>query len=750
MAQPHDPMAEIRASFFVECDELLEALQDGLLAMEDGTHDDETINTVFRAVHSVKGGAGAFGLTALVAFAHRLETVFDALRAGRVAVSSELLKLFFRAADLLSDQVRAARDGTGEPAGAEAGLATLEAFPGAAGPATGTDAAWPADFVPLGLSLRFDDEATPDAAPSAGGPDAEAAGWTIRFRPTAALYASGNEPLLILRALAALGPVAVECDATALPPLATLGPEDSHLAWTITLRSEADGDEIRDVFDFVADLAEISIEPGIASGAPLPSGTAAADAAEALSATGGSGGARAPAGPADGPARPAGTPQPPPATPPAASRPADEPLATVRVDLERIDRLVNLVGELAINQAMLAQSVTAAGLARDSAVTAGLDSFMMLTRDIQDSVMMIRAQPVKPLFQRMARIVREAALAVGKDVRLRTEGEATEVDKTVIERLADPLTHMIRNAVDHGLESPEARRSAGKPPEGQITLSAAHRAGRVIIDIRDDGAGIDRARVRETAIRNGLAAPDAQLSEAEIDALLFRPGFSTAATVSNLSGRGVGMDVVKRAIQGLGGRITIASERGRGTLFSISLPLTLAVLDGLVVEAAGETLVVPLSAIVETALISAGDIRALGPETGVIHIRGGFVPLYDLGVELGFRAARLPDAGGIVLLAAIEDGSRVGIIVDAIVEQRQVVIKGLQQGYGPVAGIAAATILGDGRIALILDPADLVRDATGRCRGVPATAPARSGARNPRQDAPAPGGTAAALLPLAG
>ena len=406
----------------------------------------------------------------------------------------------------------------------------------------------------------------------------------------------------------------------------------------------------------------------------------------------------------------------PPMTPPtpATGTPAADPGATVRVDLERIDRLVNLVGELVINQAMLAQSVTEAGLPPNSPVMTGLEAFMMLTRDIQDSVMMIRAQPVKPLFQRMARIVRESSSAIGKEVKLRTEGEATEVDKTVIERLADPLTHMIRNAVDHGLEPTETRVAAGKPREGVITLCAQHRSGRVVIEVTDDGGGINRKKVFAKAVEKGLVPADSHLSDSEIDNLLFLPGFSTADQVSALSGRGVGMDVVKSSIQALGGRIAITSEPGKGTCFSISLPLTLAVLDGMVVNVANETLVVPLSSILETATLTSEDIRVLGPETHVIHLRGAFVPLYDLGAELGYRAPKSNYEGGIVLLTAQENGERSALVVDAILEQRQVVIKGLQQSYGHIPGVAAATILGDGQIALILDPADLVDNASGR------------------------------------
>ena len=728
-----DPMAEIRASFFVECEELLESLQDALNIIDEGAHDNETINIVFRAVHSIKGGAGAFGLTALVNFAHRYETVMDEVRSGKMEVTNEATKLFFQAADLLQDHVRTARDGGEEPAGSEEVLSALEALMG--GPkAVEEEAEEVADFVPMGLSLDLDlggdGPDAGDAATAAEGAIDEEPAWRIRLQPHPGLYASGNEAFHILRALQGLGETEVDCDTSALPALADLDPETPALAWTVTLRGDVDEAQIREVFDFVEDVCTIEIErlqaagaapalpglpgipdlPDLPDLASLPAAGPDEDAAPAAALP-----------PQAEPARPTAETAPAPTStpqPPAAAKAAggETASATVRVDLDRIDRLVNLVGELVINQAMLAQSVAEAGLPPNSSVMTGLEAFMMLTRDIQDSVMMIRAQPVKPLFQRMARIVREASAAVDKEVRLKTEGEATEVDKTVIERLADPLTHMIRNAVDHGLETSEKRVAAGKPAEGVITLSAQHRSGRVVIEVKDDGGGINRAKVLEKAVAKGLVPEDAQLSDTEIDNLLFLPGFSTAAEVSNLSGRGVGMDVVKSAITALGGRITITSEAGVGTTFSISLPLTLAVLDGMVVHVAGETLVVPLSAIVETATLMEEDIRSLGPNTNVIHIRGGFVPLYDLGAELGYREPKQSYVGDIVLLTTQEDGSRAALVVDAINEQRQVVIKGLQQSYGHIPGVAAATILGDGQIALILDPPDLVRSASGRTR----------------------------------
>ena len=377
--------------------------------------------------------------------------------------------------------------------------------------------------------------------------------------------------------------------------------------------------------------------------------------------------------------------------------------ATIRVDLERVDRLIDLVGELVINQAMLSQRVMEAGFARASGVAMGLDELEQLTREIQDSVMAIRAQPVKSVFQRMPRLAREVAAMTGKPVRLVTEGEGTEVDKTVIERLADPLTHMIRNAIDHGLESPEKRAAAGKPAEGVVRLTAAHRSGRIVIEVADDGGGINRERVKAIAVERGLIAPEAALSDEEIDNLIFMAGFSTASEVSDISGRGVGMDVVRRSIQALGGRITITSRPGKGSTFTMSLPLTLAVLDGMVVSVQNQTLVAPITAIVETLLPKAGDVHSLGGHARVIAIRDTYVPLIDVGMALGYRTDPLPATQGVALLIEGEGGARAALLVDAIQGQRQVVIKSLEANYRQVPGVAAATILGDGRVALILD-----------------------------------------------
>ncbi|MEO1020013.1 MAG: chemotaxis protein CheA, partial [Pseudomonadota bacterium] len=713
-----DPMEEIRATFFVECEELLEALEAGLMAMSEGEGDMETVNAVFRAVHSIKGGAGAFALDDLVRFAHRFETTLDEVRAERLEPTPDVLRVLLRSADLLADLVRAARDEEpADQAAIDELLNELQAFVGGeTEPAAAEAQEEEVDFQPLTLAIDLGGE----VAAAEPAPENQ---LHIHFRPKPTLYVHGNETTLLFRALAELGELEISCDTTKLPLLDDLDPEGSYLEWTIFLKTEKSEADVHEVFEFVdgdcdlvvktkdnstgqtepeafadvqADIPEAIIVAEMPAEAPINDDVpASSESSPTIS--------NMPA-PSDNEAK-VSSPRP---TKDAAKVDASAPKATVRVDLERVDRLINQVGELVINQAMLAQCVEEAGLPQSSPVATGLDEFKHLTRDIQESVMAIRAQPVKSLFQRMSRIVREAADATGKSVRLITEGEATEVDKTVIERLADPLTHMIRNAVDHGLETPEERVQAGKPAEGVVRLSAAHRSGRVVIIIADDGAGINRERVKGIAIKKNLIPDDAQLSDGEIDNLLFMPGFSTAETISDLSGRGVGMDVVKRAIQSLGGRITITSQPGHGSTFSVSLPLTLAVLDGMVVGVADETVVVPLSSIVETLKPEKSDVHSVCDGANVVFIRDRFVPIVDAGQKLGFRPHLADFRDCVFLLIEMSDGTRSALVVDSIQDQRQVVIKGLEDNYGHISGVAAATILGDGRIALILDADTLV------------------------------------------
>jgi two-component system chemotaxis sensor kinase CheA len=711
-----DAMQAIKETFFQECEEQLGELETGLLTMEEGSADNEVVNAVFRAVHSIKGGAGAFKLHALVRFAHCFETTLDSIRNAVLTPTPTIMKSMLRASDVLADLVREARgDGQVDETRTAELAAELSAYVDQAGPADepGVNPEAFADFgfQPVLLSL---DSGGEEPAPVQ-------TGYLVAFKPKPELYLKGNETTRLFRDLERHGRIEVDCDASSLPPLAELEPENSYLSWNVRIESEEEIENITSVFEFVDDNCDLEItaltasEPNAAdmTVADAPSPMAEIDPSELAALLG----AAAP-DKASPPAEGREPSSPPPGSNDGKAAKADaaggsSTQGTIRVDLDRVDRLINLVGELVINQAMLTQRVMEAGVIKGANVAAGLDDLEHLTREIQESVMAIRAQPVRPLFQRMSRIVREVADLTGKSVRLKTDGEATEVDRTVIERLADPLTHMIRNAVGHGLELSEVRLAAGKSEQGEVRLSAAHKSGRVVIEIADDGAGIDRPRVRSIAIKKGLISPDAVLTDAEIDNLLFLPGFSTAEVVSNISGRGVGMDVVKRSIQALGGRISISSRAGFGSTFTMSLPLTLAVLDGMVVKVADQTLVIPLTTILETLKPKLSDIFGLGPDAHVMGIRGGFTPLIDVALELGFRSTPCDPLNCVTLLIETEGGVRSALLVDAIQDQRQVVIKSLEANYGHVEGIAAATILGDGRIALILD-ADAIVSASHR------------------------------------
>lgn len=690
-----DPMESIKQTYFQECEELLLAMEEGLISMDGGEMDPEVINAVFRAVHSIKGGGGAFGFDALVSFAHLFETVLDHIRSGKLTPEPQTVKVLLRAGDILADHVQAARTGEALAEGhdsevmeALAGLADEDGIDAGPAPADFDDL----DFAPVQIAVDEPEEA------------GAAAGWKIRFVPHAALYAHANEPLLILRELSGLGEIEVSADLSRLPALADTDPAESYLAWDIVLSGDIAKDKVEEAFEFVVGDCDLEI-------APLENGPAGPDEPEA-GMPDGIDAAPEPAPAEERPAKPAAEAAATSAAAPSQAAAIAPVKQTIRVDLDKVDRLVNLVGELVITQAMLAQRAFSGGGQEVASVASGLDELDHLLRELQDSVMAIRTQPVKSVFQRMPRLVREVAAQTGKQVRLDLVGEATEVDKTVIDRLGEPLTHMIRNAVDHGLETPEERLAAGKPEEGCVRLSAEHRGGRIVIELTDDGRGINRERVKQKAIENGLIPSTASLSEEEIDNLIFLPGFSTASEVSNISGRGVGMDVVRRNIVELGGRITISSNPGRGSRFSLTLPLTLAVLDGMVVAVGNQTFVLPLTHIVESLQPRAEDVRAFSSGRHLLHVRDTHVPLVRTGELLGVTGAQSDPAHGVVILVESEGAGRLALMVDAIIGQQQVVIKSFEANYQRIDGVAAATILGDGRVALIIDVDGLVT----RCR----------------------------------
>jgi two-component system chemotaxis sensor kinase CheA len=702
-------MNELRDGFFEECVELLEVLDEGLSAFEDGSSDSETINAMFRAVHSIKGGAGAFGLNDLVSFAHVFENVLDDIRGGKLAIDADLLACLFRSSDYLTDLVECARDEVDHDASrGEEILVELRRYNGITdgapeSPAQSAAEPPPADdFMPMTLDL---DGGLPGLDEDDVSSDT---GYKVTFVPSSQLLEHGNEPLLLLRSLSELGELTTTVDASEVPALEDYDAFNPRLKWICNLKTDRPASDIEAVFEFVEGLCTLDIEGQAGADPTAPNESPSESTFEERET------------PSDVPPQPEPRPETVASPPSNAEKPNSKAAAksgsrdTIRVELHRVDRLINLVGELVISEAMLRQSMSEAAMSAHGSIETAMTQLRQLSGVLQESVMAIRAQPVRGLFQRMSRIVRETAREANKSARLVTEGEATEVDKTVTERLVEPLTHMIRNAVDHGIEKEEKRKEVGKDEKGTIKLSAAHRSGRVVIELKDDGAGINRPKVRSIAIEKGLISESDELSDTEIDNLLFHPGFSTNKEVSKLSGRGVGMDVVKNEIQALGGRVTIQSEFGKGTTVSISLPLTLAVLEGMVVEAAGEILVVPTSGLRETVRANDAVVHPFGSKDKILSMREGLVPIVDLAGTLGFRSATEQCNDSSLLLVESDNGKRTALAVDKILDQREVVIKGLEQNYQQVDGVSAATILGDGRIALIVDTDQLATRLSSR------------------------------------
>jgi two-component system chemotaxis sensor kinase CheA len=553
---------------------------------------------------------------------------------------------------------------------------------------------------------------TPAAAPAAaaGHPADGRTTYRIEFKPFAELYRNANEPLLLVRELKRMGTLTVECDTGALPKLSAIDTDQSYLSWVLHLTTASTPNDIAEVFEFVSDDCALTITALDKEQSSVAKIADVADEAQPTAAPPSPPPVVAAALPVVARKTPAATPATTtdqPATAADGQKKGAKGVSSIRVDLSRVDRLVNMVGELVISQAMLLQQ------SQDQSKESGLrrlhgqEELAARTRELQECVMAIRMQPVKSIFARMPRLVRDVSDKLGKKVRLVIKGEQTEVDKTIIEELADPLTHMIRNAIDHGIESPAVRAAAGKPEEGTIEISACHRGGNILIQIADDGAGIDRDRLLRKAIEKGIVPAGAKLTEEEIDMLIFAAGFSTAEKVTDVSGRGVGMDVVRRNISNLGGRIHVQSTLHRGTRFTLILPLTLAVLDGMLLGVGRERYVLPLTCIIEAIRPEQKSIRTILGGREVVSIRGEFIPLVYL-----YRIFDVPGAvaepwKGLVVLVELENGAKIGIVVDEMLGQQQAVIKNLQGTFEPVAGVAGATILGNGRVALILDAEQL-------------------------------------------
>ncbi|PVX30440.1 chemotaxis protein CheA [Sphingomonas pokkalii] len=735
-----DEFDDIQAIFFEECTEGLTTAEEGLSAMQAGDVSAETIAGVFRAVHSIKGGAGAFGHSDLTAFAHKFENVLDEVRANKIVPTPGVIRVMLSSFDVLSDHVEAAKGNAPRPNDGAA-LSALEQVlankgvpegdaPAAAAPAAAAPAPAPAPaeeeedefgFRPVGVSLEDLDS-----------PADEPAGWVVRFKPSRAALANAGEPLLTVRELEGLGARVESVDLSGLPSLRDIDPEDSYVTWVIAAPAELPESDLSDCFDFVAPDSVIEIKRAAEDVLPEGATEAEMDGDEIpfvpVTATVddfmdlGADPAPAPApvaveapaaAPAPAPAAAAAPPAGGGGMPPAGgggggtggggpAKPANEAAQTIRVDLIKLDLLLNLVGELVIRNSILADRLSPADRQRVE-----LPELARLTRQIQDNVMSLRAQPIRQAFSRVPRMLRDLSVETGKQINLETTGETTEVDKGVIEKIGDPLTHMIRNAADHGLESAEERIAAGKDPAGTIKLSAEQKGARIFVRVADNGRGINRERVRAKAVEKGIISADAQLTNEEIDQLICAPGFSTAEKISNISGRGVGMDVVRSNVEALGGRVEIHSVPGEGTTFTMILPLTLAILDGMIVRLAGQRFVLPLTHVLETIQPEPGQVKRTSPDNEVIDMRGEYLPVKRATEIFGLNDDRnIEDS--LVVIVESESSGKVGLVVDTIDDRREVVIKSLDQNLHPIRGLGGATILGDGSIALILDIEALV------------------------------------------
>lgn len=754
---------DFKATYFDECSELMNELEEQFAAIEGGERDADRLNAVFRAIHSIKGGAGAFGFSGLVGFAHAYETLLDYVRDGRVEMSDDVVSLCIRANDIVADYINAAQ--TGEELAADYGQEEKQRFDAIArGQRGGSDEdEWSGEiieefdieFTPVRVELAVSEEAE-EAAPAAEADafDAppmpiEPGHWEVRFTPYRQLYARANDPLLLFRELAALGEISVHAVLSEMPPLSDFEPFGVYCAWEITLFSpDLTEAAIREVFEFVDGDCSIEVVAlgHVVPPAAAPAPVAAAEppkAVESLLALTEDEVAAAPVRPvaevpaaapvaaapaeeepalsfadlaneisASAPPRPApvaAAPKPVVAPKPAASAEGGEDggnrsvgVQSIRVDLDKVDRVVNMVSELVITQSMLTQQMDENLRARYTELVRGLEVLAQTTRGLQDSVMAIRAQPVKSVFSRMPRLVRELATKTGKKIKLETIGENTEIDKTVIEQLSDPLTHMIRNSADHGIEDPEKRKARGKSEIGTIRLSAEQAGGNILIIVEDDGNGINRERVLQLARDKGLVAPDITPTDEQIDQLIFAPGFSTADAVSDISGRGVGMDVVLSNIKKIGGSVHVRSWTGKGSRVTLRLPLTLAVLDVMLVKVGESPYVVPLSSIVETMQCSGAVFERVPSGGQVLQVRGEYVQVIDVAQRFQMHSTKAADDRFVVLCES-EGSQKVALVVDDIIGQQQVVIKSLEENFEQVEGIAGGTILGDGNVALIVD-----------------------------------------------
>jgi two-component system chemotaxis sensor kinase CheA len=642
-------LRQFHQTFFEESLEGLDAMEEALLALEGGADDPELVHTIFRAAHSIKGGAATFGFADLAAFTHVLESLLDEVRGGRRAADGETVELLLQSVDCMRGMLARSRNG-GAVADA-ASEALRERFAAMLG--------------------------KPVVRSTVGaGPELSADGWRIRFRPLPHLLRTGNDPLRMFRELARHGTLVVKQVQPLQQPgpvFADLDPTAAMLGWDIELHGDIPRSRVEGVFEWVDGDCELDIQLLRDRRAPrsAPEATPAAAA-------------------------------------PALREPAAHDAGSIRVSIAKVDALINMVGELVITQSMLGDIGEHFSIERLARLREGLAQLDRTTRELQENVMRIRMLPIAAVFNRFPRMVRDLEHRLGKRVKLELQGESTEVDKTVLEKIGDPLVHLVRNAVDHGLETPAERIAAGKPEVGTLRMAARHEGGNVVVEVVDDGAGLRRGPIIAKALQRGLVRADQGLDDEELAELIFQPGFSTNAEATDVSGRGVGMDVVRRNVNDLGGSVSVRSREGSGCTFTIVLPLTLAIIEGLVTQVGSERYIVPLISVVESLQLPAQGVRHVAGGGELFHFRDGWLPLVRLHGVFGCSDAVTAVEQGIVIVVEAAC-RRVGLLVDSLVGQQQAVIKSLEAHYRRVEGISGATIASDGSVALIVDIGGIVR-----------------------------------------
>ncbi len=713
--------SQFHDSFFAESFEALDAMEAALLKLDVGAADDEKINTIFRGAHSMKGGAAMLGFDDVASFTHTLETLLDELRSGRMQVSASTLDKLLKSVDVLREMLRAVQSkqpiDAQRVADVQFDLEQIVAHKGT-GAASGQPAG-PAEARTAEGQAPAAVAQAPGAAPQAADAGTAALpGWIIGFKALPHLLLQGNDPIAIFTALKELGRVDVVADLSSLPSVAEMDPQKCYLAWQLRLYSDCSRAQVEEVFDWTTGECELTISPATAVAKAPETASQAPQAAEA--------GRVPPEAPQSGPEAPQAAPEAAKAAaeaPKAAAEPAraagdslkqmSSEASSIRVSIDKIDEMINTVGELVITQAMLCELGRNLEGAGADQLRSGLIQLERNMRQLQEGVMRVRMLPISVAFSRFPRMVHDLAQRLNKKIELKLAGEQTELDKTVLEKIGDPLVHLVRNSIDHGVEPPEARLAAGKPPFGTVTLNAYHSGGNIAVEVSDDGAGLDKARILAKARSRGLVGANDVLTDDQIHELIFLPGFSTAEKTTEVSGRGVGMDVVRSRVKELGGSIEIRTEPGRGSRFLITLPLTLSIVDGQSVAVGSESYIVPLTSIIESLHVGAESVNRLYGAGEVFSFRGEYLPIVRLHSLFGIEPRTRNLHEGLVVVAE-GDGKRIGLFVDELLGQQQVVIKSMESNYGHIEGIAGATILGDGSVALILDVPGLIRAAAVR------------------------------------